>query len=39
MEHSSWIKKTAGDVTNYFHLECSTRDMGRFGLFALRGGE
>jgi CubicO group peptidase (beta-lactamase class C family) len=39
MEHISWVKRNAGDVSNYFHVECSTRDMGRFGLLALRGGE
>lgn len=39
MEHASWAKVTSGDVTNYFHLECSTRDLGRFGLFALRCGQ
>ncbi len=39
MEHASWVKVKAGDVTNYFHLECSTRDLGRFGLFAQRGGQ
>lgn len=39
IEHASWVKRKAGDVTNYFHLECSTRNLGRFGLFALRGGE
>ena len=39
MEHASWVKVTSGDVTNYSHLECSTRDLGRFGLFAQRGGQ
>ena len=39
MEHHSWIKSPAGTVTNYYRLQCSTRDLGRFGLFALRGGE
>ena len=39
MEHTTWVKVGAGDVNNYFHLECSTRDLGRFGLFAQRGGE
>ena len=39
MEHTSWVKVASGDVINYFHLECSTRDLGRFGLFALRGGQ
>jgi CubicO group peptidase (beta-lactamase class C family) len=38
LEHASWVKVKTGDVTNYFHLECSTRDLGRFGLFAQRGG-
>jgi CubicO group peptidase (beta-lactamase class C family) len=26
-------------VTNYYRLQCSTRDLARFGLFALRGGQ
>ena len=39
MEHADWLKNKAGDVTNYYRLQCSTRDMGRFGLFALRGGQ
>jgi CubicO group peptidase (beta-lactamase class C family) len=38
MEHHRWIKNEAGAVTNYYRLQCSTRDLGRFGLFALRGG-
>ena len=39
MEHADWLKNTVGDLTNYYRLQCSTRDMGRFGLFALRGGQ
>jgi CubicO group peptidase (beta-lactamase class C family) len=39
MEHHRWIKSQAGAVTNYYRLQCSTRDLGRFGLFALRSGE
>ncbi|MGQ0636072.1 MAG: serine hydrolase domain-containing protein [Planctomycetaceae bacterium] len=39
MEHTAWEKRQVGEVTNYYRLRCSTRDMGRFGLFALRGGE
>ena len=38
MEHHSWIKAQVGGVTNYHSLQCSTRDLARFGLFALRGG-
>lgn len=36
MEHPGWIK--AGGVTNYHSVQCSARDLARFGLFALRGG-
>jgi CubicO group peptidase (beta-lactamase class C family) len=39
MEHHSWIRSQAGTMTNYYRLQCSTRDLGRFGLFALRGGQ
>jgi CubicO group peptidase (beta-lactamase class C family) len=39
MEHHSWLKNQVGDVTNYYRLQCSPRDLARFGLFALRGGE
>jgi arylsulfatase A-like enzyme/CubicO group peptidase (beta-lactamase class C family) len=39
MEHHAWIKSPAGAVTNYYRLQCSTRDLARFGLFALRGGQ
>jgi CubicO group peptidase (beta-lactamase class C family) len=38
MEHTTWMKEETGDVTNYYRAICSTRDLGRFGIFALRGG-
>lgn len=38
MNDTQWVKNRAGDVTNYYRVECSARDMARFGLFALRGG-
>jgi CubicO group peptidase (beta-lactamase class C family) len=39
MEHPGWIKAQAGGVTNYHSVQCSVRDLARFGLFALRGGK
>jgi CubicO group peptidase (beta-lactamase class C family) len=43
MEHWSWLtnvgRGASGPVTNYYTALCSTRDLGRFGLFALRGGQ
>jgi CubicO group peptidase (beta-lactamase class C family) len=42
MEHWSWLTNVGqglqGPVTNYYSALCSTRDLARFGLFALRGG-
>jgi CubicO group peptidase (beta-lactamase class C family) len=38
MEHTTWMKDEADGVTNYYRAICSTRDLARFGLFALRGG-
>jgi len=38
MEHTTWMKEEMGDVTNYYRAICSSRDLARFGLFALRGG-
>jgi len=38
MEHTSWMKDETDGVTNYYRAICSTRDLARFGLFALRGG-
>src|SRR6202453_435149 len=42
MEHWSWLTNVgqgaSGPVTNYYTALCSTRDLARFGLFALRGG-
>lgn len=42
MEHWSWLTNIGrgpnGPVTNYYSALCSTRDLARFGLFALRGG-
>jgi CubicO group peptidase (beta-lactamase class C family) len=42
MEHWSWLtsvgQSASGPVTNYYTALCSTRDLARFGLFALRGG-
>jgi CubicO group peptidase (beta-lactamase class C family) len=43
MEHWSWLTNVGhgadGPVTNYYSALCSTRDLARFGLFALRGGQ
>lgn len=43
MEHWSWLTNQGqgahGPVTNYYSALCSTRDLARFGLFALRGGQ
>ena len=43
MEHWSWLTNVGhgptGAVTNYYSALCSTRDLARFGLFALRGGQ
>ena len=30
MEHHRWIKSQSGAVTNYYRLQCSTRNLGRF---------
>jgi len=38
MKNTEWAKDVVGDVTNYYRLKCTARDMGRFGLLALRGG-
>lgn len=42
MEHWTWLTNVGhgahGPVTNYYSALCSTRDLARFGLFALRGG-
>ncbi len=42
MEHWSWLTNVGqgehGPVTNYYTAICSGRDLARFGLFALRGG-
>jgi CubicO group peptidase (beta-lactamase class C family) len=42
MEHFSWVtgvgRGRAGEVTNYYTAACSSRDLARFGLLALRGG-
>jgi CubicO group peptidase (beta-lactamase class C family) len=39
LEHYAWQKQKSGAVTNYYRLDSCTRDMARFGLLALRGGE
>ena len=39
MQHYSWLSRKVGDVTNYYRLRASARDMARFGLFALRGAQ
>ena len=43
MENLVWLtsqgRGDAGEVTNYYSAECTTRDMGRFGLFMLHGGQ
>ncbi|HEY2049870.1 MAG TPA: serine hydrolase [Caulobacteraceae bacterium] len=42
VEHWTWLTNVGhgpdGPVTNYYSALCSTRDLARFGLFALRGG-
>jgi CubicO group peptidase (beta-lactamase class C family) len=38
MNDTQWVKNKVGDLTNYYRVECTARDMARFGLFALRGG-
>ena len=39
MQSPEWVKIVVSeDVTNYRRIECSTRDMARFGLFTLRRG-
>jgi CubicO group peptidase (beta-lactamase class C family) len=38
MQHYSWLSRKVGEVTNYYRLRASARDMARFGLFALRRG-
>lgn len=42
MERWSWLtgdgRGPNGSVTNYYSALCSTRDLARLGLFALRGG-
>ena len=39
MKHTLWTSQDRGDVTNYFNLACSARDMARFGVFVLRKGK
>jgi CubicO group peptidase (beta-lactamase class C family) len=43
MEHWTWITSPGrgadGPVANYYTAACSLRDLARFGLFALRGGQ
>lgn len=43
VQNWSWLTNQGqganGPVTNYYSALCSARDMGRFGLFALRGGQ
>jgi CubicO group peptidase (beta-lactamase class C family) len=42
MQHWSWLTNVGqganSPATNYYTAVCSTRDLARFGLFALRGG-
>ena len=38
MKGSAWNTRQSGQFTNYFNLSCTARDMGRFGLFVMRGG-
>ena len=38
MQTSAWYSRQAGEVSNYFNVRCTARDMARFGLFVLRGG-
>ena len=38
MQATAWYSRPAGEVTNYFNVRCTARDMARFGLFVLRGG-
>lgn len=42
MARTTWLTNQGqgadGPVTNYYSAICSTRDLGRFGLFAQRGG-
>jgi len=39
MKDTEWEKNGVGSVTNYYQVKSTARDMARFGVFALRGGQ